>query len=171
MENLYLIMLVIMAALAIIDISVGVSNDAVNFLNSAVGSKVAPFKTIMIVATAGILIGALFSSGMMEIARSGIFVPSMFSFEDVMIIFLTVMVAEIILLYIFNYIGYPTSTTVSIVFELLGAASCIALIKILTGSGLSNQITDYINTNKVSEIVISILLSVILCFIFGAIIQ
>lgn len=171
MENLYLIMLVIMAALAIIDISVGVSNDAVNFLNSAVGSKVAPFKTIMIVATAGILIGALFSSGMMEIARSGIFVPSMFSFEDVMIIFLTVMVADIILLDIFNYIGFPTSTTVSIVFELLGAAFCIALIKILTDSGLSNQIADYINTNKVSEIVISILLSVILSFILGAIIQ
>lgn len=160
-----------MAVLAIIDISVGVSNDAVNFLNSAVGSKVAPFKTIMIVASVGILIGALFSSGMMEIARSGIFVPSMFSFQDVMIIFLTVMIADIILLDIFNYIGFPTSTTVSIVFELLGAAFCIALIKIITDSGLSNQILDYINTEKVSEIVISILLSVVLSFILGAIIQ
>lgn len=160
-----------MAVLAIIDIGVGVSNDAVNFLNSAVGSKVAPFKTIMIVASVGILIGALFSSGMMEIARSGIFVPSMFSFQDVMIIFLTVMIADIILLDIFNYIGFPTSTTVSIVFELLGAAFCIALIKIITDSGLSNQILDYINTEKVSEIVISILLSVVLSFILGAIIQ
>lgn len=171
MENLYLIMLIIMAVLAIIDIAVGVSNDAVNFLNSAVGSKVAPFKTIMIVASVGILIGALFSSGMMEIARSGIFVPSMFSFQDVMIIFLTVMIADIILLDIFNYIGFPTSTTVSIVFELLGAAFCIALIKIITDSGLSNQILDYINTEKVSEIVVSILLSVVLSFILGAIIQ
>ncbi len=137
MENLYLIMLIVMAVLAIIDITVGVSNDAVNFLNSAVGSKVASFKTIMIVASTGILIGALFSSGMMEIARSGIFVPTMFSFQDVMIIFLTVMVADIILLDVFNSIGFPTSTTVSIVFELLGAAFALALIKVLTDSGLS----------------------------------
>lgn len=171
MENLYLIMLIVMAVLAIIDITVGVSNDAVNFLNSAVGSKVASFKTIMIVASTGILIGALFSSGMMEIARSGIFVPTMFSFQDVMIIFLTVMVADIILLDVFNSIGFPTSTTVSIVFELLGAAFALALIKVLTDSGLSGQILDYINTSKVSEIVISILLSVVLSFALGALVQ
>lgn len=171
MENLYLIMLIVMAVLAVLDIVVGVSNDAVNFLNSAVGSKVAPFKTIMIVASAGILIGALFSSGMMEIARSGIFVPNMFSFQDVMIIFLTVMVADIILLDIFNYIGFPTSTTVSIVFELLGAAFCLAFIKVMSNSGLSDQILDYINTSKVSEIVISILLSVVLSFALGALVQ
>lgn len=171
MENLYLVMLIVMAVLAIIDIGVGVSNDAVNFLNSAVGSKAAPFKAVLIVASVGILIGALFSSGMMEIARSGIFVPAMFSFEEVMIIFLTVMVADIILLDIFNYIGFPTSTTVSIVFELLGASFCLALIKILSDNGLSDQITDYINTSKVSEIVISILLSVVLSFAVGALVQ
>lgn len=171
MENLYLVMLIVMAVLAIIDIGVGVSNDAVNFLNSAVGSKAAPFKTVLIVASVGILIGALFSSGMMEIARSGIFVPAMFSFEEVMIIFLTVMVADIILLDIFNYIGFPTSTTVSIVFELLGASFCLALIKILSDNGLSDQIADYINTSKVSEIVISILLSVVLSFALGALVQ
>lgn len=164
-------MLIVMAVLAIIDIGVGVSNDAVNFLNSAVGSKAAPFKTVLIVASVGILIGALFSSGMMEIARSGIFVPAMFSFEEVMIIFLTVMVADIILLDIFNYIGFPTSTTVSIVFELLGASFCLALIKILSDNGLSDQIADYINTSKVSEIVISILLSVVLSFALGALVQ
>lgn len=164
-------MLIVMAVLAIIDIGVGVSNDAVNFLNSAVGSKAAPFKTVLIVASVGILIGALFSSGMMEIARSGIFVPAMFSFEEVMIIFLTVMVADIILLDIFNYIGFPTSTTVSIVFELLGASFCLALIKILSDNGLSDQIADYINTSKVSEIVISILLSVVLSFAVGALVQ
>lgn len=171
MENLYLVMLIVMAVLAIIDIGVGVSNDAVNFLNSAVGSKAAPFKAVLIVASVGILIGALFSSGMMEIARSGIFVPAMFSFEEVMIIFLTVMVADIILLDIFNYIGFPTSTTVSIVFELLGASFCLALIKILSDNGLSDQIADYINTSKVSEIVISILLSVVLSFALGALVQ
>lgn len=171
MENLYLVMLIVMAVLAIIDIGVGVSNDAVNFLNSAVGSKAAPFKAVLIVASVGILIGALFSSGMMEIARSGIFVPAMFSFEEVMIIFLTVMVADIILLDIFNYIGFPTSTTVSIVFELLGASFCLALIKILSDNGLSDQIADYINTSKVSEIVISILLSVVLSFAVGALVQ
>lgn len=164
-------MLIVMAVLAIIDIGVGVSNDAVNFLNSAVGSKAAPFKAVLIVASVGILIGALFSSGMMEIARSGIFVPAMFSFEEVMIIFLTVMVADIILLDIFNYIGFPTSTTVSIVFELLGASFCLALIKILSDNGLSDQIADYINTSKVSEIVISILLSVVLSFAVGALVQ
>lgn len=171
MENLYLILLVVMAILAIIDIVVGVSNDAVNFLNSAVGSKVASFKTIMIVASAGILVGAMFSSGMMEIARSGIFVPTMFSFQDVMIIFLAVMVADIILLDVFNSIGFPTSTTVSIVFELLGAAFALALIKVLSDTGLSDQILDYINTSKVSEIVISILLSVVLSFALGALVQ
>src|SRR5690606_7741419 len=171
MENLYLVILIVMAVLAIIDITVGVSNDAVNFLNSAVGSKAAPFKTVLIVASVGILIGALFSSGMMEIARSGIFVPSMFSFQDVMIIFLTVMIADIILLDIFNYIGFPTSTTVSVVFELLGAAFCLALIKILSDNGLSDQVLDYINTSKVSQIVISILLSVVLSFALGALVQ
>ena len=150
---------------------VGVSNDAVNFLNSAIGSKAASFRTIMIIASFGLLIGAVFSSGMMEIARSGIFTPSMFTFYDVMIIFLAVMIADVILLDLFNYIGFPTSTTVSIIFELLGAATCLALIKVITNDDSFITVLDYINTEKASEIVFSIILSVFLSFLLGSIIQ
>ena len=116
MEQIYVIMLIVLGVLAVIDLIVGVSNDAVNFLNSSIGSKAVSFKTTMIVASFGVLVGALFSSGMMEIARSGIFIPSMFSFNDVMIIFLAVMITDILLLDVFNSIGLPTSTTVSIIF-------------------------------------------------------
>ena len=116
MEQIYLVMLVVLGILAITDLVVGVSNDAVNFLNSAIGSKAVSFRTIMIVASLVVLVGALFSSGMMEIARSGIFIPAMFSFNDVMIIFLAVMIADIILLDFYNSFGMPTSTTVSIMF-------------------------------------------------------
>lgn len=171
MEQLYIIMLVVLAVLAIIDITVGVSNDAVNFLNSALGSKAVGFKVAMIVASIGILCGALFSNGMMEIARSGIYNPSMFSFNEVMIIFLSVMIADIILLDIFNSLGLPTSTTVSIVFELLGAAVCLAVIKILMQDGDLSTIYQYINTKKASEIVFSILLSVALSFMLGSLVQ
>ncbi len=132
MEQIYVIMLIALGILAILDLVVGVSNDAVNFLNSSIGSKAVSFKTTMIVASLGVLVGAMFSSGMMEIARSGIFVPSMFSFNDVMIIFLAVMITDILLLDVFNSLGLPTSTTVSIIFELLGAAVCLALYKIYT---------------------------------------
>lgn len=171
MEHIFLIILITIVALAILDIMVGVSNDAVNFLNSAIGSKAASFRTIMIVASFGLLVGAVFSSGMMEIARSGIFTPSMFSFYDVMIIFLAVMIADVILLDLFNYIGFPTSTTVSIIFELLGAATCLAFIKVITNDDSFITVLDYINTEKASEIVFSIILSVFLSFLLGSVIQ
>ena len=171
MEQIYVIMLLVLGVLAIIDLIVGVSNDAVNFLNSAIGSKAISFKTTMIVASLGVLVGALFSSGMMEIARSGIFVPSMFSFDDVMIIFLAVMISDILLLDVFNSLGLPTSTTVSIIFELLGAAVCLALYKIYTSDETLDHLGMYINTKKASTIVYSILLSVILSFSLGSLIQ
>lgn len=125
----------------------------------------------MIVASFGVLIGALFSSGMMEIARSGIFIPSMFSFNDVMIIFLAVMITDILLLDVFNSIGLPTSTTVSIIFELLGAAVCLALYKIYMSDDSFDTLGNYINTKKASTIVYSILLSVILSFSLGSFVQ
>ena len=162
MDQIYVIMLLVLGVLAVIDLIVGVSNDAVNFLNSAIGSKAVSFKTTMIVASLGVLVGAMFSSGMMEIARSGIFVPSMFSFNDVMIIFLAVMISDILLLDVFNSLGLPTSTTVSIIFELLGAAVCLALYKIYTSDETLDHLGMYINTKKASTIVYSILLSVIL---------
>ncbi|OAB31475.1 Phosphate transporter family protein [Flavobacterium fryxellicola] len=171
MEQIYVIMLIALGVLAIIDLMVGVSNDAVNFLNSAIGSKAISFKTTMIVASLGVLIGALFSSGMMEIARSGIFVPSMFSFNDVMIIFLAVMITDILLLDVFNSLGLPTSTTVSIIFELLGAAVCLALYKIYTTDDTIDNLGMYINTKKASTIVYSILLSVLLSFSIGSLVQ
>ena len=171
MEQIYVVMLVVLGVLALLDLVVGVSNDAVNFLNSSIGSKAVSFKTTMIVASAGVAVGALFSSGMMEIARSGIFVPSMFSFDDVMIIFLAVMITDILLLDVFNSMGLPTSTTVSIIFELLGAAVCLAIYKIYTQDEGFDTLGSYINTKKASEIVTSILLSVILSFGLGSLVQ
>lgn len=171
MENYLYLVLITLAVLAVIDLMVGVSNDAVNFLNSAIGSKAIPFKSIMIIASLGILFGSVFSSGMMEIARSGIYVPSKFTFDDVITIFLAVMITDIILLDVFNYFGLPTSTTVSIVFELLGAAICLALYKIATTDGNFATLASYINTQKASEIVYSILLSVIISFSVGMIVQ
>ncbi len=171
MEQIYIIMLIALGILAIIDLVVGVSNDAVNFLNSAIGSKAISFKLTMIVASLGVLIGAIFSSGMMEIARSGIFVPSMFSFNDVMIIFLAVMIADILLLDVFNSLGLPTSTTVSIIFELLGAAVCLAVYKIVTSDQSLDNLGAYINTKKATIIVYSILLSVFLSFSIGGFVQ
>mgnify|MGYP006191958785 FL=1 len=171
MEQIYIVMLVALAILASIDLMVGVANDAVNFLNSGIGSKAVSFKTLMIVASIGVALGALFSSGMMEIARSGIFNPSMFTFDDVMIIFLAVMVTDVLLLDIFNSLGFPTSTTVSVVFELLGAGVCLAIYKISTNDDGFETLSGYINTKKASEIVSSILLSVLLSFSIGAFVQ
>jgi len=171
MDNLYLVMLIALAALAIADLIVGVSNDAVNFLNSAIGSKAISFKTIMIVASIGIAFGALSSSGMMEVARKGIFVPSEFYFNEIMVIFMAVMITDIILLDFFNSIGLPTSTTVSIVFELLGAAVCVSLIKIAGNDDTVLQLGKYINTEKAVDIIQGILLSVVIAFSVGAIIQ
>lgn len=171
MEQIYVIMLVALAILAIIDLMVGVANDAVNFLNSGIGSKAVSFKTLMIVASVGIALGALFSSGMMEIARSGIFTPSMFTFNDVMIIFLAVMVTDVLLLDLFNSLGLPTSTTVSIVFSLLGGAMCLGTYKLLVDPSATGDILQYINQKKATEIVTSILLSVLLSFSIGAFVQ
>lgn len=171
MENIYLLMIIALAVLAVADLVVGVSNDAVNFLNSAIGSKAIPFKTIMIVASLGVAIGAIFSSGMMEVARKGIFNPGEFMFNEIMIIFMAVMITDILLLDFFNTIGMPTSTTVSIVFELLGASVAMSLIKIGHEGGTFSDILTYINTSKASEIIFGILLSVIVAFTVGAFIQ
>ena len=172
MDDIYLLMVVALAVLAIADLVVGVSNDAVNFLNSAIGSKAVPFRTIMIVASIGIAAGAIFSSGLMEVARKGIFNPGEFYFDEIMIIFMAVMITDILLLDFFNTLGMPTSTTVSIVFNLLGAAVCIALIKI--GSDPNQtfaDVTNYINTKTATKIITGILLSVVIAFSVGAIVQ
>src|SRR5690606_7461516 len=171
MENIYLLMIVALAILAVADLVVGVSNDAVNFLNSAIGSKAISFKTIMIVASIGVAVGAIFSSGMMEVARSGIFNPHQFMFNEIMIIFMAVMITDILLLDFFNTVGMPTSTTVSIVFELLGASVAMALIKIGRDNGNFSEVINYINTSKATEIIFGILLSVVLAFSVGAIVQ
>ena len=130
MDSIYLFFVIVLFILAVSDLVVGVGNDAVNFLNSAIGAKVAPFRVILAVAGLGVLVGATFSSGMMEIARSGIFNPDQFYFSEIMVIFLAVMITDIILLDTFNTFGLPTSTTVSIIFELLGAAVAVSLFKI-----------------------------------------
>ena len=168
---MYLLMIVALAVLAVADLVVGVSNDAVNFLNSAIGSKAISFRTIMIVASLGIAIGATFSSGMMEVARKGIFNPGEFMFSEIMIIFMAVMITDILLLDFFNTIGMPTSTTVSIVFELLGAAVAMALIKVAVDGGTMADLFKYINTSKATEIIIGILLSVVIAFSIGALVQ
>lgn len=165
-------MLAALAFLAVADLVVGVSNDAVNFLNSAIGSKAVSFKTIMIVASIGVAVGALTSSGMMEVARKGIFNPGEFMFNEIMVIFMAVMITDILLLDFFNTLGMPTSTTVSIVFELLGASVAVALIKIYSNSSQSiTDIATYINNSKAIEIILGILLSVVVAFSIGAIIQ
>jgi phosphate/sulfate permease len=171
MDTIYLLMIVALAVLAIADLVVGVSNDAVNFLNSAIGSKAISFKNLMIVASLGIAVGAVFSSGMMEVARKGIFNPGEFMFNEIMIIFMAVMITDILLLDYFNTVGMPTSTTVSIVFELLGAAVAMALIKIGVAGGDFSEIVNYINTSKATQIIFGILLSVVVAFSVGAAVQ
>jgi phosphate/sulfate permease len=171
MENIYFVMIIALAALAVADLVVGVSNDAVNFLNSAIGSKAISFRTIMIVASLGIAFGAIFSSGMMEVARKGIFNPGEFYFNEIMFIFMAVMITDILLLDFFNTLGMPTSTTVSIVFELLGAAVAMSIIKIGIGGGSIGDIITYINTSKAFEIIMGILLSVVVAFSIGAVVQ
>lgn len=172
MDNLYILMVGALVILAVFDIVVGVSNDAVNFLNSAIGSKAINFKTIMIIASLGIFIGAVFSSGLMEVARKGIFVPGQFTFDEIMVIFMAVMIADILLLDFFNTLGLPTSTTVSIVFNLLGAAVVMAIIKITANdSQTMADIWEYINSEKALSIISGILLSVVIAFTVGAIVQ
>jgi len=173
MQDPYILMLVALTVLAVIDLVVGVSNDAVNFLNSAIGSKAISVKKILIIASLGVFVGSVTSSGMMEVARKGIFVPSEFYFNEIMYIFMAVMVTDILLLDVFNSLGMPTSTTVSIVFELLGAAVAMALVKIYT-SGNGETIANlgkYINSDKALLIIFGILLSVVVAFSIGAIVQ
>lgn len=170
MESVYLIIVVVLFFLAISDLIVGVANDAVNFLNSAVGSKAARFKVVLAVAALGVLVGSTFSSGMMEVARNGIFHPEHFYFSEIILLFLAVMVTDIILLDTFNSFGMPTSTTVSIVFELLGAATAFTVIKVYTVSN-ALEISDYINSGKALAIIAGILLSVVVAFTAGVIFQ
>ena len=171
MHDYYLILVIILGILAIADLMVGVSNDAVNFLNSAIGSKVVSFKTLMIIASLGVAFGAMSSSGMMEVARKGIFNPEMFIFSEIMIIFLAVMITDILLLDVFNSYGLPTSTTVSIVFELLGAAVIVSLIKISNIDDSVVDLANYINTTKATQIILGIFLSVVIAFSIGALVQ
>lgn len=168
---MYLIMLIALGLLAIADLVVGVANDAVNFLNSAIGSKAVSFKLIMIVASLGIFLGAVSSSGMMEIARSGIFIPSEFYFNEIMIICMAVMIGDILLLGFFNSLGMPTSTTVSIIFNLLGAAIAVSLLKIYSNDDSFSTLGNYINSAKALEIIVGILMSVGIAFVVGAIVQ
>ena len=171
MENIYIIIIVVLFILAASDLVVGVSNDAVNFLNSAVGAKAAPFAILMIIAGVGIVLGTTFSSGMMEVARKGIFHPQHFYFAEIMIIFTAVMVTDVILLDLFNTLGLPTSTTVSIVFELLGSAVAVSFIKIYSADQSISALGEYINTDQAMSIVIGIFLAVIIAFIVGAVVQ
>ena len=171
MDNIYLVVVAILMALAVSDLIVGVSNDAVNFLNSALGSKAAPRYVILLVASAGILLGSIFSSGMMEVARRGVFYPENFYFHEMMMIFLAVMFTDVILLDLFNTFGLPTSTTVSLVFELLGSAVAVALVKIWSAGGSMAELPIYINSGKALGIISGILTSVVIAFVTGTVVM
>lgn len=162
METIYLLIVVFLLCLAVFDLFVGVSNDAVNFLQSAIGAKVATFKVVLIVASLGVLLGATMSSGMMDVTRHGIMLPSPFSFHEVMIVFLAVMVTDVIVLDMFNSLGMPTSTTVSLVFELLGGAFVLALLKMHADPSLA--FSDLLNTDKALSVIIAIFVSVAVAF-------
>ncbi len=170
MDYLYLGIIVFIFCLAVFDLIVGVSNDAVNFMNSAIGAKSASFKTIIIIAAVGVFFGATLSNGMMEIARHGIFQPEHFYFSELMCILLAVMVTDVVLLDVFNSMGMPTSTTVSLVFELLGGTVALAMIKNITTDGVL-QFSQMINTDKAFTVVLGIFLSIAIAFFFGTLIQ
>lgn len=171
MVEYYLIIVILLLILAASDLAIGVANDAVNFLNSAIGSKVAPRHIILIVASIGVFVGATFSSGLMEVARKGIFNPDMFVFADVIVIFLAVMITDIMLLDLFNTFGLPTSTTVSLIFELLGAAVAVALIKIVHSDADLSMLPDYINASSAMVIITGIFSSVAVAFVVGSLVQ
>ena len=172
MENPYILMIIALTVLAIIDLVVGVSNDAINFLNSAFGSKAISIRNILIIASLGVAFGALTSSGMMEVARKGIFNPAMFNFQNIIYIFMAVMITDILLLDVFNTLGMPTSTTVSLVFELLGAAVAMTFIKIsMNDRETISSIWNYINYEKATVIIFGILLSVVVAFTIGSFVQ
>ena len=169
METFYLLIVVFLLVLAVFDLFVGVSNDAVNFLNSAIGAKVAKFKTVMFVASFGVVIGAMMSAGMMDVARHGIMQPENYSFHEVMTIFLAVMVTDVIVLDMFNTLGLPTSTTVSLVFELLGGTFILALLKMNADGSLTFD--QLLNSDKALSVIIAIFVSVAIAFFFGVIVQ
>lgn len=170
MSEIYLVFVVFLFVLAVFDLMVGVSNDAVNFLNSAIGAKVAKFRTIIIVAAVGVFMGATMSNGMMEVARNGVFHPAMFSLKELMFIFLAVMISDVILLDIFNNLGLPTSTTVSLVFELLGGTTAFVLLKLANDTtGLT--VGDLMNTEKALGMIMAIFVSVAIAFFFGIVLQ
>lgn len=172
MEPIFIVIVVILAILAIFDLIVGVANDAINFLNAALGAKVAPHNVILFVAAAGIIVGVLTSSGMMEVARNGVFYPGQFTFAEIMILFVGVMLSDVVLLNTFNSLGLPTSTTVSLVFELLGSAVAIALYKIWNETSLTiNDLGMFINTGKAMVIISGILISVAIAFTVGGILM
>ena len=172
MSEIYTVIVVILGILAVSGLFVGVSNDAVNFLNSAIGSKAAPMKTILLVASIGILLGTVTSSGMMEVARNGMFNPGLFSFHEVMMLYMGVMFANVILLDLYNSMGLPTSTTVSLIFCLLGAAVAVSIYKISNDGALGmGDLNHFINTGRAMGIVSAILLSVVIAFTFGTLIM
>lgn len=171
MEVVYFSFIIFLFMLAIFDLIVGVSNDAVNFLNSAIGAKVARYRTVLIIAAIGVFVGATMSNGMMDIARHGIFQPQMFSFNDLLCIFLAVMVTDVVLLDVFNTLGMPTSTTVSMVFELLGGTFVLALLKIASDSTGTLGFAELMNTDKALSVILAIFLSVAVAFVFGVVVQ
>ncbi|GAB6982736.1 inorganic phosphate transporter [Prevotella dentasini] len=169
METIYLCIVVFLLSLAVFDLFVGVSNDAVNFLQSAVGARVAKYRTVVLIASVGVILGAVMSSGMMDVARHGIMVPNRYSFEEVMTIFLAIMVTDVIILDVFNTLGMPTSTTVSLVFELLGGTFVIACIKMAGDNGL--HFSDLLNTEQALKVIMAIFVSVAIAFVFGIIVM
>lgn len=175
MNTLFFGIVLFLIVLAVFDLNVGVSNDAENFLNSAIGARVAKYRTIVTIAAVGVFAGAALSNGMMDVARHGIMTPEFFSFYDVMCLFLAVMVTDVVLLNVFNNLGMPTSTTVSMVFELLGGAFAIAVIKIVSGATDSNGVAltfgDLLNTEKALSVIIGIFLSVAIAFVLGMLVQ
>ena len=175
MNSVFLGIIIFLIVLAVFDLVVGVSNDAVNFLNSAIGAKVAKYKTIVSIAAFGVFVGAALSNGMMDVARHGIMTPEYFSFYDVMCVFLAVMVTDVVLLDVFNTLGMPTSTTVSMVFELLGGAFAIALLQIAHGTTAADgnllSLGDLLNTEKAISVILGIFLSVAIAFILGIFVQ
>ena len=169
MSTIYLCIVIFLLCLAVFDLFVGVSNDAVNFLQSAIGAKVAKFRTVLIIASCGVVLGAIMSSGMMDIARHGIMSPDHFTFEDVMTLFLAVMVTDVIILDVFNTLGMPTSTTVSLVFELLGGAFILSTLKMWGDPSLNYSVL--LNSDKALEVIIGIFASVAIAFFFGVIVM
>ena len=165
METIYLCIVVFLLCLAVFDLFVGVSNDAVNFLQSAVGARVAKFRTVLIIASFGVILGAVMSTGMMDVARHGIMMPAHYSFHQVMTIFLAVMVTDVIILDMFNSLGMPTSTTISLVFELLGGTFMLAFLMVLADNKLSYG--DLLNSNQALRVIIAIFVSVAISFFVG----